>query len=97
MISTPRALDISLTASGKSVPLRTLRAAGEAGIDQRLTLGVGTGRRAVSNGGGERGRSPRKDGSAIELHFMLLGWRPTPGKRLDGHNSLKSYHVSRRN
>ena len=49
-------------------------------IADDLALGVGTRRQGGEKRGGEGGRGPGQDGSAIELHFLLhLGSWPTPG------------------
>jgi hypothetical protein len=47
-------------------------------IDQRLALGVGARGRCGEKGRGERGGGARENGSAIELHTLLLGWQPAP-------------------
>ncbi len=61
----------------------------EAGIDQQLALGISTGRKGGKHWGGKGDRSPRKDGSAIGFHFLLLvGSWPARGKRLGGHCRL---------
>ena len=65
---------------GKVLATQDLAGGLQAGIDQRLALVVGTGRHSGENGGGQCGCRPRKDGSAMELHFLLLGRMTNAGE-----------------
>src|SRR5262249_56300100 len=57
-----------LAGVGEVLAAQHLAGGVQAGIDQRLASGVGAGGTGAKRGKGQGGRSPRKDGSAIERH-----------------------------